>query len=148
MHARSILRLFRVFFTVLLAITAMTSLSAGTAQAAEVGCRVLPPDTHIIAGPEVSTQFQFRCDNSRIRYVKVTLNIKRHRGQLRPDATVKSYQFDNFRDPSQAGVNARMNVGHRCAKGKKYHGDITVNVTLNADQMKTIRMRGKSVTCQ
>lgn len=110
------------------------------------GCRVFPPDAHIVSGRKIDVQYLFKCNNPRIRYVKVTLNIKRHRGGL-PDATVESYQFDNFRDPPHAGINGRLQTDGPCTRGKSYHGDITVNVSLNASQQYTETRRGNSVTC-
>jgi hypothetical protein len=125
------------------------SIFTGPAAHADLppGCKVFPPDAHIVSGQKIDVDYLFRCNNPRIRYVKATLTIKRHRGGL-PDATVKSYQFDNFRDPSHAGINSSLQSDGPCTRGKSYHGDITINVSLNADQQHTETRRGNSVTCQ
>ncbi len=129
---------------------ALSTASVFTGPAAHAdlppGCTVSPPDAHIISGRKIDVDFLFKCDNPRIRYVKATLNIRRHRPGL-PDRTVKSYQFDNFRDPHHAGINASLQTDGPCVQGHKYHGDITINVTLNATQQYSETRRGKSVTC-
>ncbi len=122
-------------------------LSAVSAQAGTApGCTVTAPDAHVVRDRIIDVDYLFKCDNPRIRYVKATLSIKRHRGGL-PDATVKSYQFDNFTDPTHAGINSSLRTDGACERGKRYHGDITVNVSLNADQQYTETRRGNSVTC-
>lgn len=121
--------------------------TAGPAQAdVPPGCSVSPPDAHIVSGRKVDVDFLFRCDNPRIRYVKVTLNIRRDRSGW-SDPAVTTYQFDNFRDPTHAGVNSSLQTDGACERGKRYHGDITVNVMLNADQTFTETRRGPSVSC-
>jgi hypothetical protein len=120
-------------------------LPAGGAQAAIPGCSVHTPDAHQVAGRTIDVDYLFSCNNSRIRYVKVTLNIRRHRGGL-PDEVKKSYQFDNFQNPGRAGINAALQWGP-CSRGQRYHGDITVNATLNADQHATESRRSVSITC-
>jgi hypothetical protein len=110
------------------------------------GCNVYSPDAHIVTGRRVDVDYMFSCNNPRIRYMKVTLTIKRHRAWA-PDATVESYQFDNFSDPSHAGINGSLQSDRPCRQGKRYHGDITINVSLNADQQYTETRRGRSVTC-
>lgn len=78
--------------------------------------------------------------------MKATLTIKRDRENWL-DETVKSYQFDDFTDPTHAGINSSLTTDGACERGERYHGDITVNVILNADQQFTETLRGKSVTC-
>jgi hypothetical protein len=125
-----------------------TSILVGPAAHADLpGCNVYPPDAHIVPGRRIDVQYYFECNNPRIRYVKATLSIRRDR-DLVPDATVKYYQFDNFRDPRRAGINASLQSDGKCQRGKKYHGDITINVSLNANQKYTKTLRGKSVTCR
>lgn len=126
------------------------SILVGPAAHAELapGCTVYPPDAHVLtADRRIDVDYLFRCDNPRIRYVKATLAIKRHRAAA-PDATVKWYQFDNFRDPHRAGISASLQSDGPCQRGKRYHGDITINVSLNANQMYTTTLRGKSVECR
>lgn len=118
---------------------------AGGAQAAIPGCNVYAPDAHQTAGRTIDVDYFFSCNNSRIRYVKVTLAIRRHRGGL-PDEVKKSYQFDNFRNPARAGINAALQWGP-CTRGQRYHGDMTVNASLNADQQYTESKRSVSITC-
>jgi hypothetical protein len=121
---------------------------AGPAAHADLppGCSISPPDAHIISGRTIDVEYLFACNNPRIRYVKVTLSIRRDRAGL-PDGTVKSYQFDNFRDPRHAGINASLQSDGPCVRGHKYHGDITINVMLSAEEQFTETRRGKSVTC-
>jgi hypothetical protein len=72
--------------------------------------------------------------------------IRRDRPGL-PDPTVESYQFDNFRDPRHAGINASLQSDGPCVRGHKYRGDITINVILNAAQKYTETHRSESATC-
>ena len=122
-------------------------LTGGVAQAEQqAGCSVSRPDAHIVAERKVDVDYLFTCNNARIRYVKATLNIRQHRGGA-PDKIVKSYQFDDFRDPRRAAINGSLQSDGPCSKGKKYHGDITINVILNADQHYSQTLRGNSVKC-
>jgi hypothetical protein len=107
---------------------------------------VSAPDAHIVAGRKVDVDYLFTCDNPRIRYVKATLALRRDRA-ITSDPVLESYQFDDFRDPRRAGVNTSLTTDGACKRGKKYHGDITVNVTYSAVEMVTHRVRGKSVRC-
>jgi hypothetical protein len=131
-----------------LGLAAASMLAAPPAQAdTPPGCTISPPDAHLVAGRKVDVDYLFRCDNPRIRYAKVTINIRRHVGGL-PDATVKSYQFDNFSDPPHAGINTSLQTDGPCTRGHRYHGDITVNVSYNAAQQVSETRRGNSVTCE
>jgi hypothetical protein len=133
--------------TLLLTGGLLASLSAGTAEAAgPSGCRVSPPDTHIVAGRKVDAQYLFTCDNRSIGYVKVTMVLRRDRPVV-SDAVLESEQFDRFRDPSRAGVNADLLTDGACHPGHKYHGDITLNVTYVTNRMVTYHVRGRSVKC-
>lgn len=123
-----------------------TTAPTATAATAVPGCKIYAPDAHIISGRKLDVDYLFRCDNPRIRYVKVTLNIKRHRAGW-ADSTVKSYQFDNFSDPAHAGINSSLQGDGRCKRGRTYHGDITINVSLNANQQYTESRRSSSVKC-
>jgi hypothetical protein len=138
-------------------IIAITLLASGltfapseAAQAGELssipGCRVYRPDPHIVTGNKVSVAYFFKCNNRRIRYAKVTIALRRHRA-LAPDAVEAWYQFDDYRDPTRAGINTSLQTRKACKRGKKYHGDITINVSFNADQMRTHTLRGPSITC-
>ena len=147
MHTELFSRLLRAAAILMLIPAVTMPLSAGAAEAEAPGCDVRSPDAHMLAGPRVGLHYLFSCDNPRIRYVKVTVAIRRDRGGW-SDAVVEHYQFDRFRDPGRAGVDAWLVVDHDCAKGKKYHGDITVNSMLNGDQMGTTSRRGDSVTCR
>lgn len=146
------MRLHRFLFGALSAVTTLPLLaapmSASAATRADLapGCVVARPDAHILQDRRVDVQFYFRCNNPRIRYAKATLQIKRHRKGW-ADAAVKWYQFDKFRDPRQAGINGALQSSGRCGSGKQYHGDITINVMLSADQMYTHHLRGPSVVC-
>ncbi|MFI6741669.1 hypothetical protein ACIBI9_52910 [Nonomuraea sp. NPDC050451] len=72
--------------------------------------------------------------------------MRRHRGGL-PDAVETSYQFDRFQNPAQAGINAALETPAACQSGKRYHGDITINVSLAGAQSRTSTLRGPSITC-
>jgi hypothetical protein len=72
--------------------------------------------------------------------------LRRHRGGL-PDAVEAWYQFDRVRNPAQAGINAPLETSAACRSGKRYHGAITLNVSLAVAQNRTSTLRGPSITC-
>ncbi|MFG6194814.1 hypothetical protein [Nonomuraea sp. JJY05] len=72
--------------------------------------------------------------------------MRRHRGGL-PDAVETWYQFDGFQNPAQAGINTALETPAACRPGKRYHGDITINVSLGGAQNRTSTLRGPSITC-
>ncbi|MEU6725421.1 hypothetical protein ABZ917_17075 [Nonomuraea wenchangensis] len=139
-----------LFAAMVLAIGTMGATATEAAAAAEgtsvPGCRLYRPDPHIVAGQRVRINYYFSCNNRRIRYVKVTLSLKRHRGGVW-DAVETSYQFDSFQNPAQAGINTTLETPSACQSGKRYHGDITINVSLAGAQSRTSTVRGPSITC-
>ena len=131
------------------AICALAIFPVSPAQAASApapGCAVSKPAPHLIAGRRVSVSYYFSCNNPRIRYVKATLVLRYHRPHW-ADAVVKSYMFDRFADPRRAAINAPLQTDGPCIRGKKYHGDITINVMLSATEMSTHSVRGPSIQC-
>jgi hypothetical protein len=127
--------------------TAALFVSADTAAAdLPPGCSVSAPDAHLLSGRTVDIDYYFSCN-------KLTHPVRQCHTQHQtaprglPDQTIENYQFDNFRDLPHVAVNSSLQ--HKpCTPGHWYHGDITVNVSLNATQQFTETRRGNFVTCR